>query len=133
MRHSLMAYCLFIVILLSSCNFTEDSHCENTTISESKSSDGKYLSTVYHRACDSGGRYTYVKVEGIPPHFWSPRGDYEYVLEMSGYHTVSIYWRNPTELDINCPTSELAKDTTERKDKWKDITFTYKWLADEYR
>jgi hypothetical protein len=124
---------LTTAMLFSSCGFTEDSHCENTITSRGKSPDGRYLSTVYYRACDSGSKFTYVKVEEIPPHFWSPSGDYEYILRMEGYHTVSTFWKSPTEMDINCPTSELGKDTTARKDKWKDITFTYKWLADEYR
>ena len=126
MRKSVKFVCILVAVFLTSCDFMEHSHCEDVVISQSKSSDGKYLTTSSQLTCVSGGKFTSVTVEEVPPHFWSSKGGYEVVLSMDGHFPVKTTWKSPTDLEIICPLTELKKSTTLRIDRWRDITITYR-------
>ena len=71
---------LVLVFGLSACDLMSHSHCDNNTVNEVKSPDGKYIAVLYHRSCVNGASYTWVvckRIRSYSPRvnpFWNWKG-----------------------------------------------------------
>ena len=127
MRRLLKTLILSLVVLLAACDDPfEHAHCDDTAIAKAKSPDGKYVVTGYHRSCARGtGLYTWVRIENVPPHFWSMRSDAP-IGSVTGYHQITMTWKDATNVEISTPGLHQVDSPPSLTDNWEGVSISYK-------
>jgi hypothetical protein len=124
---------IFVALVLCACTGSDMDHtrCNDTTLGTDISPDGKYIATSYHRSCAKGtGKYTGVKVEEVPPHFWSRRGEIGHVMTIRDFHPITARWTDSRQLEVITPGLKQQNPDESAafppKSNWKDVSISYK-------
>jgi len=113
---------LVLVSGLSACDLMSHSHCDNKTVNEVKSPDGRYVAILYHRSCVNGALYTWVSVQENSLLF----GETEPVLELEGIHEISGVWKDSNHLEISSVGFQNQKTVLSQETSWKTVSISYK-------
>jgi hypothetical protein len=107
---------------VGACDLRSHSHCEDKTVSELRSPDGKYTSILSHRSCVNGASYTVVSVQENTLVF----ADSEYVLIVDGIYGVTGSWKDPTHLEISSEAFQDQKKVITQATSWETVVISYK-------
>ena len=120
---------LIVTAVCSGSNCMEHTRCDDTTISNHLSPDGKFNAVLYHRSCARGsGKYTGVMIEELT--VGSTPVETGYVMSIRGFHPITARWKDATHFEVITP--GLSKQTPDEmaayppKSSWKGITISYK-------
>ena len=98
------------------------SHCDNNTVNEVKSPDGKYIAVLYHRSCVNGASYTWVSLQENTLVF----AESEPVLELEGIHEINGVWKDSNHLEISSVGIQSQKAVLSQKTNWRIVSISYK-------
>ncbi len=109
-------------LFLSCCNFSLTGDCNDTIKSEVKSSDRKYVATLYVRDC--GATTDFSTIISLRPVLAEFDGEEGRIFVIKGRPQVNIVWNEQTSLRVECIGCN-SNDIFRQDKSWKDISITY--------
>jgi hypothetical protein len=110
-------FCMPVIVFACSGIF-----CGNDLVSESISTDGKYVASVFERNCGATTPYVQVVSLRLSNTKLNPENHDDWVFTIHGKSKVELFWENANRLNISY--TGTGDKPTER-DSWKNVTITY--------
>jgi hypothetical protein len=123
-----MALLTLIVLAASGCDRLLFGACKNTITFGAISPDGRYVATVYQRACGAPtGVATRVEIQSLSTKFKGQPKDS--IFAFAGPIPVGVVWIDNSSLRVEC--IRCAPDKIFKQEKaWKDVTISYESYGD---
>lgn len=112
---------VFLLSGLNACSLMSHSNCDDKTVNELKSPDGKYVAVLFHRSCANGALSTWVSVQENTRVF----AEGEPVLQLEGIHEINGVWKDSNHLEISSVGFQNQKAVIHQETSWRTISISY--------
>lgn len=116
-----------VMIVISGCDFSSLSGCEDATVLHKVSPNAKYEAIVLERGCGATTDFV-TKINLIDREAYFGRS--EEVFLIKGSMNVGIEWTTDSRIVVDCENC-LESNVFTQKTSWKDVEIIYKPLKEE--